>query len=123
MRLFSDIYCCANPFLEPISLDTPATSGSDEEAESVGNLLHDPDENPERDMADAQMQAAVLNFVAALGAKDRVLIERLFWDGYSQADVARSLRVSRAAVSKRMHRIVEKGRLALASLRPETAVT
>jgi hypothetical protein len=44
------------------------------------------------------------------------LIERVFWKGERQADVARAFDVSGAAICKRMRRIAERGRVALAFL-------
>jgi DNA-directed RNA polymerase specialized sigma24 family protein len=47
--------------------------------------------------------------------KDRELVERVFFAGESQTQVARHFRVSGAAISKRMMRIVARGRVALDS--------
>src|SRR5262249_21185603 len=65
----------------------------------------------------AQVQAAVQHFIDGLDARDRTLIERVFWNGERQADVARALALSGAAVSKRMTRIMQRGQTALGFLR------
>jgi RNA polymerase sigma factor (sigma-70 family) len=118
VRLVSDRYCYANPYLEPVSLDHPAAGDGDEDAEPLGHGLPDEDANPLRDAERLELQAAVQDFVAGLDERDRLLLTRVFWDEVPQADVARTLQVSGAAISKRLRRIIEKARLVLAPIYP-----
>ena len=116
MRLVSDRYCYANPYLEPVSLDHPAAGDGDEDAAPLGHGLLDEDADPLRDAEQLQLQTAVQGFIEGLDERDRLLLTRVFWDEVPQADVARALQVSGAAISKRLRRVMEKARLVLAPI-------
>ena len=114
MRHQADPYLYANPLIEPVSLDALVASAKDGDGEPLA--IRDTAPHAEDQLALAQAQATVHNFIGTLDARDQNLIERVFWNGERQADVARAFAVSDAAVSKRMSRIAERGRIALASL-------
>lgn len=115
MRHQADPYLYANSFIEPMSLDALAVSGIDADGTPV--TFRDSAPNAEEQLALSQAQAAVHNFIETLNARDQNLIERIFWNGERQADVARAFSVSNVAISKRLSRIVARGRVALAALR------
>jgi|SRR5271166_3804302 len=115
MRLV-DHYAYANPFLEPVSLDALVVPDTDD----VSVLTHpipDPAVDLEHQYELTWVQATISAFLGTLGPRDRELVRRVYWEDESQAAVARSFRVSAAAISKRMARIEAKGRIALAVLR------
>jgi DNA-directed RNA polymerase specialized sigma24 family protein len=116
MRSQADPYSYANPFVEPISLDALAVADEDD-GEAIILPIADRAPDPEEELEYAQVQAAVQFFINGLDARDRALIERVFWGGERQADVARALCLSAAAISKRMARIVGRGQVALDFLR------
>jgi RNA polymerase sigma factor (sigma-70 family) len=116
MRSQADPCSYANPFVEPISLDTLAVADEDD-GEAIILPVADRGPDAEEQLEFAQIQAAVQKFIERLDARDRTLIERVFWDGERQADVARALSLSGAAISKRMTRIMQRGQIALGFLR------
>jgi DNA-directed RNA polymerase specialized sigma subunit len=113
MRHQADPYLYANPLVEPMSLDALAVSGVD----GKPITFRDTAPNAEEQLALSQAEAAVHNFIEMLNARDQNLIARIFWDGQRQADVARAFAVSDVAISRRLNRIVARGRVALAKLR------
>jgi DNA-directed RNA polymerase specialized sigma24 family protein len=116
MRSQADPYSYANPFVEPTSLDALAVADEDDgEAIILPVADHTPD--AEEQLEFARVQVAIQNFIDGLDARDRTLIERVFWEDERQADVARALSVSGAAISKRMTRIMQRGQIALGFLR------
>jgi DNA-directed RNA polymerase specialized sigma24 family protein len=116
MRSQADPYSYANAFVEPMSLDTLAVADEDD-GKALTVPIADRASDAEEQLEFAQVQAAIRYFIDGLDARDRALIERVFWNGERQADVARALCLSGAAISKRMSRIVERGRIALGFLR------
>lgn len=116
MRSDADPYSYANPFVEPMSLDSLAVP-DEEDGEAMTMPIADRAPDAEEQVEFAQAQAAIQSFVDRLNDRDRTLVERIFWGGERQADVARALRISGAAISKRMTRIIERGRVELAYLR------
>jgi DNA-directed RNA polymerase specialized sigma subunit len=114
MRLAADHYVYANPFLEPVSLDALAgASGEDGDATAIP----DPGVDIEGEFERIEAEAMIGRFVETLGDRDRAIVEAIFWNGTSQADVARAFKVSGAAISKRLDRIAARGQAALACLR------
>jgi DNA-directed RNA polymerase specialized sigma24 family protein len=65
-------------------------------------------------LARAEGFAAVDAFVNGLPDRDRVIINRLFWLGHTQTQVAADLGVSKMAISKAVARICALGRRLLA---------
>jgi hypothetical protein len=63
----------------------------------------------------AAIQESVCRDLARLPGPDRWLIERLFWDGCTEAAVASALGVSQPAVSKRKRAILDELRLRIGS--------
>lgn len=115
MRSLTDQYAYANPLLEPVSLDGPSASGKD--ARDAALALRDESCDPEQQIELAQTRHAIRKWMAKLSARDRDLLERLFWEDEMQADVARAMCVSRSAISQQMTRITKRGRSELKPLR------
>ena len=57
---------------------------------------------------DATTFEALHQGLAQLAGPDRWLIERLFWDGNTEAEVAEELGISQPAISKRKCAIIRK---------------
>lgn len=57
---------------------------------------------------------ALARFLKGLSPRDQMIVRRLFWTSESQAEVARSLHVSRMAICKALRKILERGREELA---------
>jgi DNA-directed RNA polymerase specialized sigma24 family protein len=51
--------------------------------------------------------------VASLTEPDRALITRLFWEGQTEADVAKTLGIGRRAVNKRKHAVMRSLKFAV----------
>lgn len=115
MRLATPHYVYANPFLEPVSLDAMSARGEDGEAPA--DRIGDPEVDIERWLERAEAQAMIGRFLDPLALRDRAIVEEIYWNGTSQADIARAFQVSAAAISKRLARIAERGQIALACLR------
>ncbi len=116
MRLPMDNYAYANPFLEPRSLESLAVRDEDDR-EAVAYPVVDLSADVERRVELSETRSAISAFIRDLSSRDRELVQRIFWQGQTQADVARSFRVSGAAISKQMARIAARGRIALKSFR------
>jgi len=67
----------------------------------------------ERDLCAGDVQ----KFAQHLTAEQRALLKTVYWDDKPQAEVARELGISRAAVSQRMRRIYQQGQRHLARWR------
>ncbi|MFQ5790853.1 MAG: RNA polymerase sigma factor [Acidobacteriota bacterium] len=61
----------------------------------------------------ARVRAAIRVFVRTLTPRQRFVVLCVFWRDMSQAEVARILRTSRAAVTQLLNRVYEKGRAML----------
>jgi len=57
-----------------------------------------------------EAQEAVNNFLYSIPLKDREIIKRVYWDGISQAKIARELGVSRAAINKMKRKVLHQGK-------------
>lgn len=72
---------------------------------------------PVRSIEDAPpsgvVQESVRGELNQLPDSDRLLIERLYWDGWTEAEVAAELGISQPAVNKRKRAILDKLRLRL----------
>lgn len=115
MRHDADPYIYASPLIEPLSLDAICMPSEDGDLSPLA--IADPAPDAEDQVALAQARTAIESFIGTLDARDQVLVERIFWNDERQADVARALDLSGAAISKRMSRIVQRGRIVLACLR------
>lgn len=120
MRLLSDYYACANPWLEPLSIEDLAAT-EDGGVSPVDNIP-DGAPSPEERLHAVDIREAVQRFLDMLDARERLLVHRVFWDGHSQAQVARALDISGAAISKRMKVVIAKGADALGHLRGDYAL-
>jgi RNA polymerase sigma factor (sigma-70 family) len=67
---------------------------------------------------ESEIVEAVRMFVFLLPDSHRYLVESLYWEGCSQAEVARRLGVSRAAVNKTLGKILRHGHHVLARFNP-----
>lgn len=103
-------------FIEAASLDALTTI--DESVESRPQWQLGSDEPTPDDLIEADdLAAAVSRFMAGLTPRERYLVERLYWRGETQAEVARTLGVSRMAVCKASNKILARGRASLAAYR------
>jgi RNA polymerase sigma factor (sigma-70 family) len=75
------------------------------EAEAVA-----PDHDQGDHLEDAELRLQVNESVAALTPAEQDLIIRVFWLGHTMEAIAREQRVSRVAISKRVHRSMERMR-------------
>ncbi len=64
----------------------------------------------EVEVPDEASISAVTRFVGVLPQRLQYLVRRVFWEGASQADVARELGVSRKTVTVMMHKVYRLGR-------------
>ncbi|MBA2633272.1 MAG: sigma-70 family RNA polymerase sigma factor [Chloroflexi bacterium] len=78
----------------------------------------EPDHDAEHALDDAETAVMVRKFVGALTPLQQAVVKAVFWDGVSQADVARARGISRMAVTKVLNRVYASGRVALAALGP-----
>jgi DNA-directed RNA polymerase specialized sigma subunit len=115
MRSLTDDYCLCSVYYEPLSLESLAVPYGDEAA------LEYPIEDPSADV-EALIERVfdfglIRDFVLGLKPREQQLLYRLFWSEDTQADIARDMKISGAAVCKAVKRIIEQGRVALAPLR------
>lgn len=75
------------------------------------------DPGPDEVLQSKQEAFRAREFVRALSPTNRDVVHRRYWDDRSQADIARSLDVSEAAVSKRLRKVITLGRSSLADLK------
>lgn len=116
MRSLMDNYVYVNPFVEPVSLDALGSPDPDD-SDAITYTIADPGADIDQLLAVADARRIIAGFLDDLMPTDRELVERVFFAGQTQAEVARHFKVSGAAISKRMNRITQKGRIALAGLR------
>ena len=64
-----------------------------------------------------QEGARVREFVRSLSTTNQDVVRRRYWDDQSQADIAKSLNVSEAAISQRLRKIVTLGQSSLSDLK------
>jgi RNA polymerase sigma factor (sigma-70 family) len=103
-KTFSD-----SPSGEEMSLVEVLASDYNLEEQVMADL-----ETPERKAVRGRAIEATNSFVDALPATQQHVVRRVFYDGWSQAAVARETGVSRNAVNKMLGRIYERGRAELA---------
>ncbi len=115
MRLMNN-YAYANPFLNPVSLDALAVPDPDDST-VLTHPVADPAVDIEHDFELTRIQSAIGVFLRTLDLRDREIVVRVFWLEETQAAVAKRMRISGAAVSKRLSRVEAKGRATLAALR------
>jgi DNA-directed RNA polymerase specialized sigma24 family protein len=101
-----------------LSLDELVESGR------TGLLEHASATSPrpiEEDCEFTAVKAAVRQFVSSLPPHDRDLVESVFWLDVSQAEAARSLGLSRMAITKRLKKIYRSGVSTLAAFDPASS--
>lgn len=89
---------------EALSLDAGVAWGPDDEAEPLGAALGAEDENLER----SEDRATIAHILSLLSPRERIILYLRFYEGLSQADVARRLGISQMHVSRLEHRGIEK---------------
>ena len=115
MRLM-DNYVYADPFLNPVSLDALAAPDPDDSA-VLTHPVEDLAVDIEHEFELTRVQSAIGVFLRTLDLRDREIVIRVYWLEETQAAVAKRMRISGAAVSKRLSRVEAKGRTALAAFR------
>lgn len=108
MRQPSHDYLFPGAFAPALSLnDLLATQGEDG---SDFDIRDDESLKPDEAMENAQLEAALDQFISGLPLGDQQIMHRHFWLGETQASIAASLQVSRMAISKRIARICKDAR-------------
>jgi RNA polymerase sigma-B factor len=87
----------------PASLDAPVGTGDTSDAGSLGDLLGDHDTSG-IDAAEARTMLAPL--VRALPERDRLILQRRFFDGLTQREIGEELGVTQMQVSRLLNRIL-----------------
>lgn len=110
----SAIYCRA---FDPVLSLESLSHVQDEDSGYPPFDFSDPASDPSEDLHELQVRAAAAQFIASLTEPQALVARRLYWDGCTQAEIARELGVSRMAVSKTVRKIHDAGRLQLADCR------
>jgi DNA-directed RNA polymerase specialized sigma24 family protein len=110
-----DPYVFANPFLAVTSLDALLGTTIDGDESDLSFEVTDPCPTPEDTALTDCVSSACRGFLNKLTPAQREVVTKIFWEGQRQADVARSLGVSRSAVKQRLDKALAFGREALAS--------
>ncbi len=76
-----------------------------------------PDPGPDKALQTKQEKARIHRFVSSLSVPDQDVVRRRYWEDQPQVDIARSLNVSEAAISKRLKKVAVLGRATLADLK------
>lgn len=79
--------------------------------------IPDPAPGADEVLDSIRMGRALDNFFHTLKPRDRDIVQRVFWQGESQANVARAFGVSSMAISKAMTRICRQGAQQLSAFR------
>jgi hypothetical protein len=115
MRLMNN-YAYANPFLRPVSLDALAVPDPDDFA-VLSHPVEDPAVDIEHDLELTRIKARSGYFSEPSATGTARSSFGSIGSRRPQAAVAKRMRISAAAVSKRLSRVEAKGRTALAALR------
>ena len=110
-----DPYVFANPYLNPASLDALIESSTNDEDKGASFEITDPCPTPEECSLRGCVSSGCERYLDCLTPAQREVVTKIFWEGQRQADVARSLGVSRAAIKQRLNKALAVGREALAS--------
>lgn len=100
------------------ALDRLPPEAVDWEEVDTADRLSGEEVGPEQGVTKAEAAGAIRAFVAMLSPQQQDVVIGVFWHGYSQADVARKLGVSRARVNAILREVYERGRAELAQYRP-----
>lgn len=92
----NSVYC--SPLADVLCLDAAPPGGP-------GRLTHwtnvvDPSQDALALLAESASARAARDFVAILSPRDRAVVRLMFWEGQRQSEIARTLGVSRMAVTK-----------------------
>ena len=113
--MWSHIDCCSPSaaFAATLSLDALAWNDDPENDHAV--LQIDSGDTTPLELIDQRAaERAVHVFLATLSPREREIARQHFWDGLSQADIARALGVTRMAVCKVINKVLARGRTTLA---------
>jgi RNA polymerase sigma factor (sigma-70 family) len=105
-----DLFAYANPFLNIASFDAALDASSDDDTPTGVYLVADSGRPPDEEIAVLQLTEAVERFVAGLSPRQQQIVRSLYWDGESQAEIARDLRVTKSAVSQALAKVHRLGR-------------
>lgn len=100
-----------------ISLDAPATAGSEEPGASLGDLLGEED----AELARAELRMTVAPAVAALSERHQRILHMRFFSNLTQEQIARQIGISQMHVSRLLTRILTELREQLREQQPEPA--
>jgi len=123
MRSIWDQSVFCTPLLAAASLDALTTQGDDGEPVPITDYIPDPGVDVEGSYEAHETAAAVAAFVDALTPRAHQAVRRVFWDGETQAAVARNLGISGAAVTKLLAQVKASGRKTLANYRHSTLLS
>lgn len=112
-----DPYSYGNPFLNIASLDMALAASSNAEVTDGPFAIIDPSPTPEEYALQREVIPACDRYLSSLTRQQREVVDLVYWEGLSQAEAARVLGVSRAAVSQRLSNAHEIGREHLARYR------
>jgi RNA polymerase sigma factor (sigma-70 family) len=112
MHYAADDFLLCNPYCEPASLDAFATF----DGERITFEIRDPSIDIEISAQRRSDRNLLLKFIQCLKPREREIVVRVFWNNETQAQVARELRISPAAVCKSIKQILKRGRADLALL-------
>lgn len=104
-------------FSTGVSLEQLLEGGLDGDESFRKIDIKDPAPGPLQTFEIHEVGAAVAAFVDSLGAREREIVDSIFWRDETQTDVARRLVVSKMAVSKALSKILRNGRRRLAVYR------
>lgn len=100
-------------FAPVLSLDA-LTAQPEADGISRCDIVDEDAVSPDEQIAKAEGFAAVEAFVNALPERDQLIVERLFWLGHTQTQIAADLGVSKMAISKAVARVCRLGHALLA---------
>ncbi len=103
----NSVYC--SPLAEVLSLDSPPPRDDRCGPTHWGDVV-DPAQDVSGRISDSAIACVVRNFLATLSPRDQDVVRRVFWDGECQAEVARTLGLSRMAVTKIIQKVARLGR-------------
>jgi DNA-directed RNA polymerase specialized sigma24 family protein len=106
------IYC--SPLAPIVSLEVLAPRSGDDESTKTFDIP-DPNPTPDDNLEAIEVTEALRAFVEGLPAELRDIIHRVYWEGESQSSIARNRGVSGAAISKAIRKILNHGRVVLAT--------
>jgi len=112
-----DPYTYGDPFLNIVSLDAAMDASSDGAVPDGPFAIIDPSPTPEEYVLERDVIPVCDAYLASPSRQQREVVQLIYWEGFSQAETARALRISRAAVKQRLLGAHKIGREHLARFR------